>query len=250
MTVPADPWAGLRGLTPARIGLGRSGASLPTRAHLEFQLDHARARDAVHQSLDIAALGDALRLAGFDWIAVRSAAPDRLTYLQRPDLGRRLDAESRTLLLSGSRKERLTDVVFVVADGLSAFAAQRHAVPLLSDIVPRLTQDDWRVAPIVVAHQGRVALADEIGALVDARLAVILIGERPGLSSPDSLGAYLTWNPRPGRTDAERNCVSNIRPEGLPYVSAAARLHFLMSEARRRRLSGVALKDETRALGG
>lgn len=239
----------LRRLTPARVALGRSGASLLTRVHLDFQLDHARARDAVHQRLDVAALGAAFRDADFHWIGVHSAAPDRLTYLKRPDLGRRLDAESRELLQRSSAAQPGADVVFVVADGLSARAAQCHAVPLLREIMPRLTAERWRPAPVVIAEQGRVALGDEIGSLLDARLVVILIGERPGLSSPDSLGAYLTWKPQPGRTDAERNCISNIRPGGLSYGTAAAKLHYLMGEARRRRLSGVTLKEETGALG-
>jgi ethanolamine ammonia-lyase small subunit len=244
-----DPWRQLRALTPARIALGRSGASLPTAAHLEFQLAHARARDAVHDVLDVGALGEALRHAGFSWRAVRSAAGQRARYLQRPDLGRRLDPPSRELLQRSSDAERTADAVFVVADGLSAGAAQRHAVPVLAQVAPRLLAQGWHLAPVIVAEQGRVALGDEIGGLLSAHLTVVLIGERPGLSSPDSLGAYLTWQPRLGRTDAERNCISNIRPEGLTYDLAAAKLHFLMSEARRRRLTGVALKDESGALG-
>jgi ethanolamine ammonia-lyase small subunit len=203
----------------------------------------------VHQALDVAALGEALRQAGFAWLGARSAAGNRLEFLRRPDLGRRLDPDSKALLEDVSRAGSTVDVAFVVADGLSARAAECHAVPVLTGICPRLLADGWQLAPIVVAEQGRVALGDEIGALLRARLVVILIGERPGLSSPHSLGAYLTWQPRPGRTDADRNCISNIRPEGLAYNSAAARLQYLMGEARRRRLSGVALKDETGALG-
>jgi ethanolamine ammonia-lyase small subunit len=241
-----DPWRQLRTLTPARIALGRAGASLPTAAHLDFQLAHARARDAVHDALEVSALGEALRQAGFEWLSVRSSAGQRVQYLQRPDLGRRLDQASRELLERSS--EGTVDAAVIIADGLSARAAQRHAVPLLAEIRPRLLDDEWRLAPVVVAEQGRVALGDEIGAILGARMVVILIGERPGLSAPDSLGAYLTWHPRPGRTDADRNCISNIRPEGLRYEQAATKLHYLMSEARRRRLSGVALKDETGAL--
>jgi ethanolamine ammonia-lyase small subunit len=244
-----DPWRQLRALTPARIALGRAGSSLPTAAHLDFQLSHARARDAVHQALDVAVLGEALRQAGFAWLGVHSAAANRLQFLRRPDLGRRLDQDSKALVESVSRAGSTVDAAFVVADGLSARAAQDHAVPVLTGVCPRLLADGWQVAPVVVAEQGRVALGDEIGALLRARLVVILIGERPGLSSPHSLGAYLTWQPRPGRTDADRNCISNIRPEGLAYSSAAAKLQYLMGEARRRRLSGVALKDETGALG-
>jgi ethanolamine ammonia-lyase small subunit len=240
----SDPWQPLRALTPARIALGRTGASLPTRAHLDFQLAHARARDAVHAALDVENTGKALQRAGLDWLAVRSAAGQRDRYLQRPDLGRRLDQASQELLEQRFAQAAAIDAVFVVADGLSARAIHRHAIPLLSIAYPRLRAEGWSLAPIVLAEQGRVALGDEIGAQVRARLVVVLIGERPGLSSPDSLGAYLTWHPRRGRTDADRNCISNIRPEGLSYDVAAGKLQFLMTEARRRRLSGVRLKDE------
>jgi ethanolamine ammonia-lyase small subunit len=244
-----DPWHQLRALTPARVALGRAGGSLPTRAHLNFQLDHARARDAVHDALDLDALAQALRQTGRECVAVKSAAEDRLRYLQRPDLGRRLDSGSHQIIQQSFPPGSSVDAVFVVADGLAARAVHRHAVPLLAEVCPRLLADGWQLAPIVLAEQGRVALGDEIGALTGARMVVILIGERPGLSSPDSLGAYLTWGPRVGRTDADRNCISNIRPAGLSYESAATRIHYLMNEARRRRLSGVALKDETGALG-
>ena len=246
---PADPWRRLRALTPARIALGRAGGSLPTAAHLDFQLAHALARDAVHDVLDLDATGAALRVAGLEWLAVRSSAGARARYLQRPDLGRRLDPSSRELLVRTSSSAAPPDAVFVLADGLSARAIHRHAVPLLNQVRSWLAADGWSLAPVVLAEQGRVALGDEIGALLGARLVVVLIGERPGLSSPDSLGAYLTWDPQVGRTDADRNCISNIRPEGLAYEAAGARLRYLMSEARRRRLSGVRLKDETGALG-
>lgn len=240
-----DPWHALRALTPARIALGRAGASLPTRAHLDFQLAHARARDAVHDALDVARLREDLRAAGLESVAVRSAAPDRTTYLQRPDLGRRLDPAAREALEAAAPADG-ADAAFVVADGLSARAAQAHALPLLGALVPRLQDAGWRVAPVVVAEQARVALADEIGAVLGARLVVMLLGERPGLSAPDSLGAYLTWDPRPGRTDAERNCVSNIRPEGLVPELAAEKLAYLLMESARRGLSGVGLKDDGR----
>jgi ethanolamine ammonia-lyase small subunit len=222
----------LRAFTPARVGIGRTGDSLPTSELLRFQLDHARARDAVHEPLDPASLG-------VPHVLVRSAAPNRATYLRRPDLGRRLAVD--TQLPRGDY-----DAAFVIVDGLSAPAVHRHAVPLLDAVTPLL--ESWRLAPLTVALQGRVAIGDEIGARLGARLVVVLIGERPGLTSPDSLGAYLTWDPRPGRTDAERNCISNIRPEGLSYQAAAGTLVFLMSAARSRRLSGVALKDESRYL--
>jgi ethanolamine ammonia-lyase small subunit len=222
----------LRAFTPARVAIGRTGDSLPTAELLRFQLDHARARDAVHEPLDPASLG-------VPHVLVRSAAPDRATYLRRPDLGRRLAVD--TQLPRGDY-----DAAFVIVDGLSAPAVHRHAVPLLDAVTPLL--ESWRLAPLTVALQGRVAIGDEIGARLGARLVVVLTGERPGLTSPDSLGAYLTWDPRPGRTDAERNCISNIRPEGLSYQAAAGTLVFLMSAARSRRLSGVALKDESRYL--
>jgi ethanolamine ammonia-lyase small subunit len=244
-----DPWDQLRALTPARIALGRAGASLPTRVHLEFQLAHARARDAVHDALDSEALTRELSLNGLESLAVRSAADQRSRYLQQPDLGRTLDRASREMLQHRSTPESRPDAAFVLADGLSAQAAHRHAVPVLTSLHPKLIADGWRLAPIVVAQLGRVALGDEIGQLLGARLVVVLLGERPGLSSPHSLGAYLTWEPRPGRSDAERNCLSNIRPEGLHYDRAAAKLQFLMSESRRRELSGVALKDDTGVLG-
>jgi ethanolamine ammonia-lyase small subunit len=235
--VTGDPWYPLRALTPARIALGRAGVSLPTAAHLDFQLAQARARDAVHDALDVPALRRDLEAAGFESLAVRSAAGSREVYLKRPDLGRRLDAASRESLEAAAGPGR--DAVFVVADGLAASAAQRHAVPLLAAAAPGLRADGWRLGPVIVAEQGRVAIADEIGGRIGAALAVVLLGERPGLSAPDSLGAYLTWEPRVGRTDAERNCISNIRPEGLAYDLAAATLVHLMTEARRRRVSGV-----------
>lgn len=242
-----DPWRELRAFTPARIALGRAGASLPTQAHLDFQLAHARARDAVHDGLEVHALAEALRQAGIESLAVRSVADGRDQYLKRPDLGRRLEGASRAQLERRFAAAGPVDAVFVLADGLSARAVHRHAVPLIGHLAPRLAAG-WSLAPVVLAEQGRVALGDEIGALLHARLAVMLIGERPGLSSPDSLGAYLTWDPRPGRTDADRNCVSNIRPEGLICASASDKLHYLMNEARRRRLSGLGLKDHTGAL--
>lgn len=243
-----DPWHALRALTPARIALGRTGSSLPTRAHLEFQLAHARARDAVHDGLDVPQLVATLGAAGLPGIAVRSAVPDRAAYLQRPDLGRRLEPEFRDLLAAGRTPDGV-DAALVVADGLSARAAAAHAVTVLVPLAAMLAEAGWRLAPVVVAEGGRVALGDEIGAALGARLVLVLLGERPGLSAPDSLGAYLTWDPRPGRTDAERNCVSNIRPEGLVPARAADKLATLMLEARRRRLTGVALKDDGRALG-
>jgi ethanolamine ammonia-lyase small subunit len=227
----------LRDHTPARVDLGRSGASLPTRALLEFQLAHARARDAVHLPLGVHSMVVELKQRGVPPITLTSAARDRDEYLKRPDLGRRLSDDSRERLRA-LRGEY--DVAFVIADGLSALAVHRHAVPLLELLLRDL---DWRVAPVVIVEQGRVAIGDEIGEMLGARMVVTLIGERPGLSSPDSLGAYLTWQPQPGRTDAERNCVSNIRAEGLSYAAAAHKLLFLMKESQRLKLSGVRLKE-------
>jgi len=238
----ADQWANFRRLTPARIGLGHVGGSLPTGAHLAFQLAHARARDAVHRTLDVPGMLASLHELKLDAIAVHSGARDRLTFLQRPDLGRRLDSESSSRLSGANADAKSPDAVFVVADGLSAAAVQRHALPVLAALLPTLVRERWRFGPIVVAEQGRVVLGDEIGELLAARLAVVLIGERPGLSSPDSLGIYLTWDPRRGRVDADRNCISNVRPGGLGYAAAAERLGLLMTEARRRKLTGVGLK--------
>jgi ethanolamine ammonia-lyase small subunit len=222
----------LRQFTPARVALGRTGHSLPTAELLRFQLDHARARDAVYESLDPASLG-------IGHLLLHSAAPNRATYLRRPDLGRRLSEASRKLLIQGDY-----DAALVIADGLSAPAVHHHAAALLEALNGLLAGEDWRMAPLTVVLQGRVAIGDEIGQGLGARQAVVLIGERPGLTSPDSLGIYLTWDPRPGRTDAERNCISNVRTEGIGYRAAAHKLHFLMREARVRKLSGVGLKED------
>jgi ethanolamine ammonia-lyase small subunit len=232
----------LRNFTTARVGLGAAGVSLPTREVLAFQLAHARARDAVHAELDLAALAQELG----DFVTAHSEAPDRATYLRRPDLGRRLDAESRRHI-QGHIKESpgKFDVAFVIADGLSAQAVQRHSPPILELALMELNAAVWRIAPLVVVRQGRVAIGDEIGQILGADLAVVLIGERPGLSSPDSLGIYLTWQPRPGRTDAERNCISNIHADGLTYPAAVQHLVFLLTELRNRRLSGVPCVPQT-----
>ncbi|MYN39505.1 ethanolamine ammonia-lyase subunit EutC [Duganella sp. FT109W] len=281
--VTSNPWGALRQFTAARIALGRSGVSQPTAPQLEFQLAHARARDAVHLALDPVALGEALHAAsGLPCVSLHSAAPDRNTYLQRPDLGRRLDDASRVKLAAAATPavaattttpadadpaaaDAVTattpaaaiapatpsaagaryDLALVVADGLSALSIEQNAVPLIRALLARLSAEQWRLAPITIVQQGRVAIGDEIAHLLDAQAVVVLIGERPGLSSPDSMGLYLTWAPRPGLTDASRNCISNVRPAGLTCDAAAFKLHYLLSEARRRQLSGVALKDET-----
>jgi ethanolamine ammonia-lyase small subunit len=230
-----DPWAALRELTPARIGLGRSGASLPTREVLAFQLAHARARDAVGFELDFGALAAALAGDGFEVLRLESAAPDRVRYVQRPDLGRRLSPASRDALAAPRAG---CDVAFVVADGLSPLAVERHARPLL--VAARAALERESLGPVCLVRGGRVAIGDEIGERLGARLVALLVGERPGLGSPDSLGVYLTFAPRPGRTDGERACISNVRPpEGLGYAEAAARLRELVRDAFARGASGV-----------
>jgi ethanolamine ammonia-lyase small subunit len=246
----ADPWGFLRGFTDARIALGRAGGSVPTHALLEFQLAHAQARDAVQRDLDTDALCNRIQSKGWGALRLRSAAPDRRAFIQRPDLGRILDASSRSALEARRTASARCDAVFVLADGLSAIALERHAVPLLEQVLPRLTERAWRIAPLCVVQQGRVAIADEIGALLEADLSVILIGERPGLSSPDSLGIYLTWDPLPGRSNAQRNCISNVRPQGLDYALAAHKLVHLMGTAKALRLSGVQLKEDAPSLPG
>lgn len=239
MTVPAH-WRDLRRFTTARVGLGRAGNAVPTAAHLAFQAAHAAARDAVHAALDVPALAG---LVAWDDIRiVHSTCPDRPTYLLRPDLGRRLDDADRDALAAAPAPGR---VALVVCDGLSAVAVQRHAAVLLAHLLPRLGQ----AGPVVVATQGRVALGDDVGAALKAEAVAVLIGERPGLTTPDSLGVYLTWAPRIGRTDAERNCISNIHGGGLAPQAAAEKLLWLIREMRRLRLSGVGLKDEQPTLG-
>ena len=235
-TPEADPFARLRAMTPARVALGRSGPGLPTDAMLAFQRDHALARDAVHAAFDPESV--ATQLAGLPTVIVASGASDRAAYLRRPDLGRRLADGDRARLDPGD-----WDLVIVVADGLSATAAHAHAAPLVLSLGARLP--GWRIGPVVLASMARVALGDEIGGRLGARMVLMLIGERPGLSAPDSLGAYLTWNPAVGRLDSERNCVSNIRPpHGLGYGAAADALCWLMTSARTLGLTGVALRND------
>lgn len=236
-----DAWSDLRAHTPARIALGRAGTSLPTAEVLRLSAAHAQARDAVHVALDRPALAQALQAQGWPVHCVRSRAASRDVYLRRPDLGRRLhedDAERLRAL-----QPPPCDVAVVVGDGLSAIAVQTHALPTLQalrEAVPELS-----FAPLVLAEQARVALADEVGQLLQAHAVLILLGERPGLSAPDSLGAYLTYAPQVGCVDAQRNCVSNIRPAGLPPRAAGQRIAWLLREALRRRISGIALKDDS-----
>lgn len=240
-----NPLLELRRLTPARIALGRTGTSMPTHAQLDFQYAHAQARDAVHLPFDHAALGSQLVARGRESLLLHSAATDRNSYLQRPDLGRKLsDASAQALREYAAANPGGIDLAIVIADGLSALAVHRHAVPFLTRMEDQIEAEGWSVSPVVLIEQGRVAVADEIGELLGARMVVILIGERPGLSSPDSLGLYFTYNPKIGLTDAYRNCISNVRLEGLSYGMAAHRLLYLMREACRRQLSGVNLKDE------
>ncbi|MBC3334699.1 ethanolamine ammonia-lyase subunit EutC [Pseudomonas [fluorescens] ATCC 17400] len=245
-TPPSDnPWLELRRLTPARIALGRTGTSIPTGAQLDFQFAHAQARDAVHLPFDHTGLSSQMAERGRDSLLLHSAAPDRHSYLQRPDLGRRLSDESaQTLRDYALANPGGVDLAVVVADGLSALAVHKHTVPFLTRMEEQTHAEGWSLSPVILVEQGRVAVADEIGQLLGAKMVVILIGERPGLSSPDSLGLYFTYNPKVGLTDAYRNCISNVRLEGLSYGMAAHRLLYLMREACRRQLSGVNLKDE------
>jgi ethanolamine ammonia-lyase small subunit len=237
-------WAELRRLTPARIGLRRTGASLATGSLLDLQLAHARARDAVHEPLDEPRLVTELATLGLPVLSVASASKDRQQYLMRPDVGRRLALSAETTLSQHAKGEGY-DAAIIVADGLSARAIQMHAVPVLAGVLPALRAEGWRIAPLVVVRQGRVAVGDAIANTLRANCAVVLIGERPGLSAPDSMGAYLTWQPGPQTTDANRNCISNIRPEGVGYTDAAFKLAYLIRAMRSRRLSGVHLKDDS-----
>lgn len=240
----ADPWTSLRRHTAARIALGRTGSSLPTREVLAFGLAHAQARDAVHLPLDVAALRAQLEAENWAVIDVASRAGDRAAYLARPDWGRRLQPEAAAAL---DAQPQRADIVFVISDGLSSTAVQANALPLLLALRPLL--DGLSIAPLVIATQARVALSDEVGERLAARVAVSLIGERPGLSSPDSLGAYLTYAPKVGNTDEARNCISNIRPDGLPIGAAALLIAANLRAALSAQLSGVALRfDPSRAL--
>lgn len=257
-TVISNPWQALRRFTAARIALGRAGTSQPTAAQLAFQLAHAQARDAVHRALDVPRLAQvleaALGLAPGACRRLHSAAAGRQAYLQRPDFGRRLDDASRAALQGGAgigsgtgdnKQCGPVDLALVLADGLSALAIEQNALPFLRALWPRLAAEGWTVASPVIVEQGRVAVGDEVGEVLGARAVLVLIGERPGLSSPDSMGVYLTWAPRVGLTDESRNCISNVRPAGLGHEAAAAKLHYLLAQACRRGLTGVQLKDDS-----
>jgi ethanolamine ammonia-lyase small subunit len=245
MTGEDETWMALRRLTAARIGLKRAGAALATAPLLEFQLAHARARDAVHDDLDeVRVLAD-LNALWPQTLSLASAAADRRTFLMRPDFGRRLADESTAMLIE---RQGSFDVAFVIADGLSARAVNGHAVPVLAMTLPALRAAGLTIAPLVLVRHGRVAIGDTIAGALGATAVVMLIGERPGLSAPDSMGAYLTWQPHAETNDAERNCISNIRPEGFGYDAAAFKIVHLLQAMRARRLSGVALKDDSERL--
>lgn len=257
--VTPTPWESLKNFTDARIALGRAGVSLPTAAHLAFQLAHAQARDAVHLPFDGLGVAASLQSLGLPTLMLHSQAADRATYLQRPDLGRRLDAPSLKALATWRNTSRQNDteahsagtlrydLALVVVDGLSALAIHQNAAPFLAVMLERLAHDTtqpWSIAPFAVVEQGRVAIGDEVGVQLNANLVVVLIGERPGLSSPDSMGIYITWAPQIGMTDAARNCISNVRPAGLSLEAAAKTLHQLLTQARIKHLTGVGLKDD------
>jgi len=238
-----DPWQQLKSFTRARIAIGRVGSSLPTSEVLDFGLAHAMARDAVHLALDVNALEADIRTQQFTTIQAKSMAPDRASYLLRPDWGRRLHEQSLMRLQNVSQTKPI-DFLIVIGDGLSSLAVSRHVVPLLAEMRNHLPVD-WHTGPVVIASQARVAIGDEIGQALNAKMVAMLIGERPGLSSPDSLGIYLTYQPKLGLSDADRNCISNVRPEGLQYDAAAKKLMWLAKESMRLKVSGVALKDES-----
>lgn len=252
-----NPWAALREYTDARIGLGRAGVSIPTTESLNFQLAHAQAQDAVHLPLDVEYVIEQLENANltfnqeqeiFTPILLHSQAINRTTYLQRPDLGRRLDKKSiETLKKVNTLKNEEYDLSIVVVDGLSSLAIKENAAIFIKKLVEELNIDkqSWNLAPITIIQQGRVAIGDEVGEILNSKTSIVLIGERPGLSSPDSMGLYLTYNPKAGLTDESRNCISNIRIEGLSYEEGIKKAMYLLKESRRLELSGVNLKDRT-----
>jgi ethanolamine ammonia-lyase small subunit len=237
------PWTALRRFTDARIGVGRAGSALPIREVLKFAMAHAQARDAVTKPLDWAPIEKALAALELKSVRIESAASDRDTYLRRPDLGRRLSSEARARLAATAGAS--PDLLILVADGLSSTGIGANAAAVIAALLPLISKSGWSLASVLLASQGRVALGDEAGELIGARAVLVLIGERPGLSSPDSIGAYLTWAPRVGRRDGERNCISNIRRGGLSAEEAAFKAHWLLREAFRRQLTGVKLKDDS-----
>ena len=247
-----NPWALLKDYTDARIGLGRSGVSIPTSHSLAFQLAHAQAQDAVHLPLDVENIVEQLFINDINKetspILLHSQAINRTTYLQRPDLGRRLDKNSSEILKKIKANDNtFYDLSIVIVDGLSSLAIKENAINFIKKLMTALKEDKqkWNLSPFSIVQQGRVAIGDEVGELLKAKISIVLIGERPGLSSPDSLGLYLTWNPKVGLSDASRNCISNIRSEGLSYEEAVKKTMYLLKESRRLELSGVDLKDRT-----
>ncbi len=265
-SVIENQWAFLREYTEARIGLGRTGVSIPTNHLLDFQLAHAQAQDAVHLPLDTEQVVEQLNKIsinvnllsnvdsnelfqdGYSPILLHSQAVNRVTYLQRPDLGRRLDLHSCELLKKSIDQTRVPyDLSIVIVDGLSSLAIKENAIKYIQILSHALSEDDnqWKLSPISIVHQGRVAIGDEVGEILKSKITLVLIGERPGLSSPDSLGLYLTWNPKVGLSDVSRNCISNVRSDGLSYEEAVKKTMYLLKEARRLELSGVNLKDRT-----
>jgi ethanolamine ammonia-lyase small subunit len=246
-TLTVDAWKALQNATPARIALGRAGGSLPTHHWLAFKASCAMARDAVHKGFDVHELDRAITSLGCETILLNTAVDNRQVYLKRPDLGRRLDAASEARLQTVTAASSLCDLCIIVSDGLSSLAAERQVPPLLARLLPRLDNNGWRLAPIVIVPYGRVALQDQIGELLGVSVALMLVGERPGLCSSDSLSAYLVHSPRQGNHDASRNCVSNIRPDGLSFDSAVDTILYLLTEMRRRGVSGIELKDQRSA---
>ena len=247
-----NPWALLKDYTDARIGLGRSGVSIPTSHSLAFQLAHAQAQDAVHLPLDVENIVEQLLVNDINkeisHILLHSQAINRTTYLQRPDLGRRLDKNSSEILKKIKANDNaFYDLSIIIGDGLSSLAIKENAINFIKKLMTALKEDKqkWNLSPFSIVQQGRVAVGDEVGELLKAKISIVLIGERPGLSSPDSLGLYLTWNPKVGLSDASRNCISNIRSEGLSYEEAVKKTMYLLKESRRLELSGVNLKDRT-----
>ncbi|UPK68407.1 ethanolamine ammonia-lyase subunit EutC [Chitinophaga filiformis] len=247
--VQEDPWSSLRAFTTARIALGRTGTAIPLREVLSFRLAHAHARDAVYSKLDITLLMEQLQPFHTGTLLLHSSAADRQEYLQRPDKGRRLDTESVNTLHTLPAALLQKDVAIIIADGLSATAMNIHTLPLLTQLLPMLKAAGISTGPVCLVEQGRVAIGDEIGTLLQAKMTLVLIGERPGLSAADSMGAYFTFNPKVGNTDESRNCISNIRREGLQYDTAAGKICYLLQEAVRLQLSGVGLKDNYEAAG-
>lgn len=240
---PQDEWQSLNKLTSARIALGRAGMSITTNTHLTFQLAHSQARDAVNLDLDFNALQNEFINHTFQSLLLNSKISNRAEYLQRPDKGRLLAQDSIADLEDYKKVNSKTDIAIVVVDGLSSFAIEHHALPFLQILIPELEKHNYTIAPICMVKQGRVAVGDHVGEILSAKMVVMLIGERPGLSSPDSMGIYFTYQPKIGATDADRNCISNIHSNGLTYDEAVQKVMFLIEESQRLQLSGVHLKE-------